>query len=81
MKSNRTRLQPHGNLAGSLNSRYRYRNVTPVQLAEMPAPVALPQISPDQVVVDILVSTLERVQRSSSPEVAAAAARYLSVFR
>jgi hypothetical protein len=81
MKSNRTRLQPHGKVTASLHSRYRYRNVTPVQLSQMPAPVALPQISPDQVVADILISTLERIQRSSSPEVSAAAARYLSVFR
>ncbi len=79
MKSNRTRFRPQGKLTGSLNS--RYRGAGRVRLAEMPSPVILPEISPEQVVADILVCTLERIQRSSSPEVAAAAARYLSVFR
>ena len=79
MKSNRTRFLPQDKLTGSLNR--PYRGVGPVRLTEMPSPMTLPEISPEQVVADILVCTLERVQRSSSPEVAAAAARYLSVFR
>lgn len=79
MKSNRSRLHPHGKLRDSL--KIRYRGVRSFSLTQMPAPVTLPEISPEQVVADILVCTLERIQRSSSPEVAAAAGRYLSVFR
>jgi hypothetical protein len=79
MKSNRTRLQPQVTFPPSF--RRSFRGLHSVRLTEMPAPEALPEISPDQVVTDILICTLERVQRSSSPSVAAAAARYLESLR
>ena len=51
------------------------------RLSEMPAPGPIEPVTPDQVVVDIIVSTLSRVQRSANPDVAAAASRYLSSLR
>jgi hypothetical protein len=44
----------------------------------MPAPEPIAQISPDQVVTDILIATLLKVQKTASAEVAAAAGRYLA---
>jgi len=80
MKSARARFQPHINLGGAFGSD-RSRSGKPVRLGQMPAPTILPEISADQVVTDILVCTLQRVQRHSSPDVAAAAARFLSALR
>jgi hypothetical protein len=47
----------------------------------MAPPTPVSEISPDQIVTDILVSTLLRVQQSGNKEISAAAARYLSVLR
>jgi hypothetical protein len=52
-----------------------------VRLADMPAPAAIEPVDPDQVVVDILTATLQRVQQCSSAEVSAAAGRYLAALR
>jgi hypothetical protein len=56
-------------------------HVGPVRLTEMPSPAVLAPMSPEQVVTDIMISTLIRVQQCSSAEVAAAAARYLATLR
>ena len=50
-------------------------------LAEMPSPLAVPGIEPDQIIEDILVSTLARVKKCAKPELAAAAARYMAVLQ
>jgi hypothetical protein len=80
MKSVRRRLQPQITMRDVFGSGYS-RFEEPVRLAKMPAPTILPDVSPEQVVTDIVISTLQRVQRSSSPDVAAAAARFLSALR
>lgn len=53
---------------------------TPIRLEDLPAPLPIAKISPDELIEDILISTLRRVQENSSPEVAAAAARYISLL-
>jgi hypothetical protein len=53
----------------------------PANLAKMAAPSPIGRISPDQIIEDILVSTLSRVQSTGSPELSAAAARYISLLR
>lgn len=51
-----------------------------VALRNLPAPLPISKVSPDQLIEDILVSTLRRVKERSSPEVAAAAARYITLL-
>ena len=51
-----------------------------IRLEDLPAPLPVAKISPDELIEDILVATLRRVQNNSSPEVAAAAARYISLL-
>ncbi|HEX7860372.1 MAG TPA: hypothetical protein VF773_08615 [Verrucomicrobiae bacterium] len=46
----------------------------------MPAPLPIAKVSPDQLIEDVLISTLRRLQENSSPEVSAAAARYISLL-
>jgi hypothetical protein len=53
----------------------------PVNLDEIPAPAPISKPQPDKIVQDILLSTLLRVQSSSSSEIAAAAARYIEMIR
>ena len=53
---------------------------SPIRLDELPAPLPIAKVSPDQLIEDILISTLRRVQENSAPEVAAAAARYISLL-
>jgi hypothetical protein len=53
----------------------------PVALASMPTPAEIEVVSPEQVVNDIVISTLLRVQQCSSADVAAAAGRLLANFR
>jgi hypothetical protein len=53
----------------------------PLALASMPNPAEIEAVSPEQVVTDIVVSTLLRVQQCSSAEVAAAAGRLLATLR
>ena len=52
----------------------------PIKIEDLPAPLPIAKISPDQLIEDILISTLRRVQEHSAPEVAAAAARYISLL-
>ena len=52
-----------------------------VKLSKMPAPNPVSRLHPDQVIEDILVSTLVRVQKTANPELAAAAARYIALLR
>lgn len=52
----------------------------PIAFKNLPAPLPIEKIPADQLIEDILVSTLRRVQERSSPEVAAAAARYISLL-
>jgi hypothetical protein len=54
---------------------------TVVDLSCMPPPPAITPIRPEQVVEDILAATLARVQTEASPQVAAAAARFLARMR
>jgi hypothetical protein len=50
-------------------------------LAQMAAPVPVQQVQPDQVIEDILIATLKRVQNSANPELAAAALRYITLLK
>jgi hypothetical protein len=52
----------------------------PIRLEELPAPLPITKVSPDQLIEDILISTLRRVQENSSPAVSAAAARYITLL-
>ncbi|MGZ8938963.1 MAG: hypothetical protein ACXW32_07110 [Limisphaerales bacterium] len=52
----------------------------PIALETLPAPLPVSRVHPDQLIEDILVATLRRVQDNASPEVAAAAARYISLL-
>lgn len=58
-----------------------HREVGKVELSEMSAPTALPKVDPEQVVQDILVSTLRKVRRNASPEVRRTAEKYLEAIR
>ena len=82
MKSNRMRLYtPKAGARGRFQVGLGELNDgEPIRLEELPAPLPITKISPDQLIEDILVSTLRRVQANSSPEVAAAAARYISLL-
>ena len=53
----------------------------PIDLDGMPAPLAVEKVAPERIVADILVATLSRVQNDSSPEIAAAAEKYINVLR
>ena len=82
MKSNRMRLGPTSlgttrRLASKLTFEVMEDHVS---LENLPAPLPISKVSPDKLIEDILVSTLRRVQGSASPEVAAAAARYISLL-
>jgi hypothetical protein len=82
MNSNRIRLfTPNA----ATNARFRSAQVEttvsyPVNLEDLPPPLPIAKISPDQLIEDILIATLRRVQGNSSPEVAAAAARYITLL-
>lgn len=58
-----------------------HREVGTVDLREMPEPSAVPKVEPEQIVEDILISTLLKVRAKSSPEIGAAAGRYLALIR
>ena len=53
----------------------------PIDLQRMSPPLPIVRIEPDQIIEDLLVATLTRVQRSNRGELAAAAARYLTLLR
>jgi hypothetical protein len=82
MKSNRMRLG-HPSV-GKMRCRETKLLVEfiepPVCMESLPPPLPISKVSPDELIEDILVSTLRRVQGSASPEVAAAAARYISLL-
>ena len=52
-----------------------------MNLKEIPDPLPIAKPQPSQIVQDILVSTLLRVQSTSNEDVAQAAARYLELIR
>lgn len=52
-----------------------------VDLLEMAAPPVIPKVHPEQVVEDILISTLIKVQKHSSRDVSRAAAKYLELLK
>jgi hypothetical protein len=52
----------------------------PISLAALPAPLPINKVAPDQLIEDILLATLRRVQENSSPEIAAAASRYITLL-
>ncbi len=82
MKSNRMRLgQSSIGTTGRLEPKFVFEvTENPVSIESLPAPLPISKVSPDKLIEDILVSTLRRVQGSASPEVAAAAARYISLL-
>ena len=53
----------------------------PADLVEMAAPVPIRQVEPDQVIEDILIATLTREQNSATPQLAAAALRYITLLK
>jgi hypothetical protein len=85
MKSNRMRLTF---AAAESSDRFRTK-LLPVSSFEpgklvwhqLPAPVAIPRVEPDEIIRDILEATLLRVQNSSSPDIAAAAVKCLNLLR
>jgi hypothetical protein len=82
MKSNRMRVYKP---VTGIKERFRFEaachtSAFPINLEDLPAPLPIAKISPDQLIEDILVSTLRRLQENSSPEVTAAAARYISLL-
>ena len=82
MKSNRMRFFTPVTIG---SERYSGSSISadasmPVALETLPAPLPISKILPDQLIEDILVATLRRVQSNASPEVAAAAARYISLL-
>jgi len=84
MKSNRMRLfkSPNPRDLGSRSVWIAKSHIEKfVSLADMPRPVTIAPIAPDKIVEDILISTLVRVKNSAKPEIAAAAARYLSLLQ
>jgi hypothetical protein len=82
MKSNRMRLyKPIAGVTERFKVSLEKANESlPFRLEDLAAPLPITKVSADQLIEDILVSTLRRVQASSSPEVAAAAARYISLL-
>jgi hypothetical protein len=82
MKSNRMRLsQPDLGIKELFSRRVHFQtDGASVCIENMPAPLPVAKVSPDQLIEDILVSTLRRVQSTASPEVAAAAARYIALL-
>ena len=52
----------------------------PVDLNEIPAPVPIRKPSPERIVRDILLSTLERVKQGGSAEIAAAASEFAALI-
>ena len=81
MKSNRMRLySPSIKPRDKVNVFECGSSGIPISLAALPAPLPINKVAPDQLIEDILVATLRRVQENSSAEVAAAAARYLSLL-
>lgn len=82
MKSNRFRL-----IKPIAQTKERFRvggqqaeGIDSVRLEDLPAPLPIAKVTSDQLIEDILISTLRRVQENSSPQVAAAAARYISLL-
>ena len=81
MKSNRMRFRrPALGIERRLQGNGLLELTGPLQLEQLPAPLPIAKVAPDQVIEDILLATLRRVQKSGSPEVAAAAARYMSLL-
>jgi hypothetical protein len=85
MKSNRMLLKTS---AVETANRFESHHISTVptsgqslDLKEMPAPLAISRVAPDQIIEDILVSTLLRLQSSAKGDLAAAAARYLTLLR
>ena len=85
MKSNRMRLSF---AVTEASNRFRTR-LSPVTSFEagklfwqqLPAPLSVPQMEPDEIIRDILEATLLRVQKNSSPDIAAAAVKCLNLLR
>lgn len=82
MKSNRMRLfTPTTSAVERLHAGFIHSASTlPLSMESLPAPLPIAKISPDQLIEDILLATLRRVKEQSSPEVAAAAARYITLL-
>jgi hypothetical protein len=82
MKSNRMRLsQPRIGIKDRIKAGVILGMTgSTVRLEELPAPLPITKVPPDQLIEDILISTLRRVQNSAAPEVAAAAARYITLL-
>jgi hypothetical protein len=85
MKSNRMRIgRPAGRIAKDLASAYLVASggvSLGVDLTQMAPPAPVTHLHPDQIIEDILLATLSRVQASANPELAAAAARYMTLLR
>ena len=80
MKSNRMRLYSPTTKAREKINGFECVSGIPISLATLPAPLPINKVAPDQLIEDILLATLRRVQENSSPEVAAAAARYITLL-
>ena len=75
-------MRSAGGIRKNLTSSWTLSSTSPMlELAQMPAPLPVSPLDPDQIIEDILVSTLTRVQASAKPELAAAAARYITLLR
>lgn len=74
-------LEEIANSRGKWLRKLNHKEVGKVNLREMAPPSAIAKIHPDQVVEDILMSTLLKVQSQASPEISAAAARFVELIR
>lgn len=85
MKSNRFRVHPPPQSGNRWDEDLAALNPSgasgKIDLSRMPAPVLPPPTEPDQIIEDILVATLLRVQRNSSKEIVAAAQKYLQKIK
>lgn len=81
---NSNRMRPFKPVT-AIKERFRFEAIyqtptLPIKLEDLPAPLPIAKVSPDQLIEDVLISTLRRLQENSSPEVSAAAARYISLL-
>lgn len=59
---------------------YPSRMTEAIEWEQMPAPLPVPPIDPDQVIRDIVEATLNRVKKNAAIEISEAAARCLNLL-
>ncbi|MGN6384742.1 MAG: hypothetical protein ACTHMT_00745 [Verrucomicrobiota bacterium] len=81
MKSKRLRLTMNaGEEAEIPKDWYPSRLSEPINWEQMPAPLPITPIEPDEIIRDIIEATLVKVKNNAAAEVAEAAARCLNIL-